>query len=187
MASLMAAKQGRHRMGITAPILEVANGTTDILYPCFMPEWLTTDRTTRMVVYGYGEVTDPKGNIRHVGINSDARITMIMEGAHLKLSHQADEIEVTSGESFDIPVKILRSSVLQTPVDIDLEIDGPVTELIRSDPVTLSVDQSQATIHIHTTADSRLKGIIPVTIRAKTLQDGKWLVKSIIDVDIEFK
>ena len=184
---MMAAKQSRHRMGITAPILEVANGTTDILYPCFMPEWLTTDRTTRMVVYGYGEVTDPKGNIRHVGINSDARITMIMEGAHLKLSHQADEIEVTSGESFDIPVKILRSSVLQTPVDIDLEIDGPVTELIRSDPVTLSVDQSQATIHIHTTADSRLKGIIPVTIRAKTLQDGKWLVKSIIDVDIEFK
>ena len=184
---MMASKQARHRMGITAPILEVTHGTTDVLYPCFMPEWLTTDRTTRMVVYGYGEVSDPKGNIRHVGINSDARITMIMEGAHLKLDHKADEIEVKPGEAFDIPVEILRSSLLQTPVDIDLEINGPLAELIRSDPVTLSIDQTQATIHVHTTADARLKGVIPITIRAKTLQDGKWLVKSIIDVDIDFK
>ena len=110
-----------------------------------------------------------------------------MEGAHLKLDHKADEIEVKPGEAFDIPVEILRSSLLQTPVDIDLEINGPLAELIRSDPVTLSIDQTQATIHVHTTADARLKGVIPITIRAKTLQDGKWLVKSIIDVDIDFK
>ena len=49
-------------MGITGPIMEVPAGQREVFYPCFMPEWLTTDRTTRMVVYGYGEVTDPKGN-----------------------------------------------------------------------------------------------------------------------------
>lgn len=184
---VMAAKQSRHRMGITGPIMEVPAGQREVFYPCFMPEWLTTDRTTRMVVYGYGEVTDPKGNVRHIGKNSDARITMIMEGALLKLNHSAEEITIQAGDSFSVPANILRSPKLQTDVRLDLELPEALQDLIHCEPVILSSSQHQHALAINTTADARLHGTIPVTIRATTYQDGKWLVKSIVDVNVHFK
>lgn len=184
---VMAAKQSRHRMGITGPIMEVGPDQREIFYPCFMPEWLTTDRTTRMVVYAYGEVADPKGNIRHIGKNADARITMIMEGALLKLGHSADQLEIQPGTSFEIPLTILRSPKLLTEVKLDLELPDNLSDLITCEPVLLSPSQDQQTLTIHTKSDVRLQGTIPVTLRATTLQDGKWLVKSIVDVDVHFQ
>ena len=183
---VMASKQSRHRMGITGPILEVAEGDREIFYPCFMPEWLTTDRTTRMVVYGYGEVIDPKGNVRHIGKTSDARITMIMEGALLKLNHSAEEITIIPGDSVEIPINILRSSKLKTNVTIDLEMPEPLRRLIYCEPVVLAADQQHHALLVNTKTDTRLSGTIPITLRATTLQDGKWLVKSIVDVDLHF-
>jgi len=183
---VMASKQSRHRMGITGPILEVADGEREIFYPCFMPEWLTTDRTTRMVVYGYGEVTDPKGNVRHIGKNADARITMIMEGALLKLNHSAGELTIIPGDSVEIPLNILRSSKLKTSVTLDLEMPEPLRGLIYCEPVVLSADQQHHALLVNTKTDTRLSGTVPVTLRATTLQDGKWLVKSIVDVDLHF-
>lgn len=183
---VMASKQSRHRMGITGPILQVPSGQREVFYPCFMPEWLTTDRTTRMVVYAYGEVVDPKGNVRHIGKNSDARITMIMEGALLKLNHSAQEITITPGDSVEIPLNILRSSKLQTNVTLDLELPDTLKDLIVCESVVLSKDQQQHALLVNTKADARLTGTIPVTLRATTLQDDKWLVKSIVDVDIHF-
>ena len=183
----MAAKQSRHRMGITGPVLSVPADQREVFYPCFMPEWLTTDRTTRMVVYAYGEVKDPQGNIRHIGKNSDARITMIMEGALLKLGHTAEEITIAPGDSFSVPVNILRSPKLQTDVKLDVELPEDLKELVRCEPVILSVNQQQHALEIQTSADARLQGSIPITLRATTFQDGKWLVKSIVDVEVYFK
>ncbi len=183
---VMASKQSRHRMGITGPILEVANGQREVFYPCFMPEWLTTDRTTRMVVYAYGEVTDPQGNVRQIGKNADARITMIMEGALLKLNHTAEELTLQPGDSVEIPLNIFRSSKLQTTVTLDLEMPESLQDLISCEPVLLAADQQHHSLLVNTKADTRLSGTIPVTLRATTLQDGKWLVKSIVDVDLHF-
>jgi hypothetical protein len=184
---VMAAKQSRHRMGLTGPVLSVPADQREVFYPCFMPEWLTTDRTTRMVVYAYGEVKDPQGNIRHIGKNSDARITMIMEGALLKLGHTAEEITIAPGDSFSVPVNILRSPKLQTDVKLDVELPEDLKELVRCEPVILSVNQQQHALEIQTSADARLQGSIPITLRATTFQDGKWLVKSIVDVEVYFK
>lgn len=183
---VMASKQSRHRMGITGPTLEVPADQREVFYPCFMPEWLTTDRTTRMVVYAYGEVVDPKGNVRHIGRNADARITMIMEGALLKLGHTAEEITISPGDSIEIPLSILRSSKLQTNVTLDLELPAALKDLIQCESVVLAPNQQQHALLVTTKADERLRGTIPVTLRATTLQDGKWLVKSIVDVDIHF-
>ena len=183
---VMASKQSRHRMGITGPTLEVPANQREVFYPCFMPEWLTTDRTTRMVVYGYGEVVDPKGNVRHIGKNADARITMIMEGALLKLGHTAEEITISPGDSIEIPLNILRSNKLQTNVTLDLELPDSLKDLIQCESVVLDPNQQQHALLVTTKPDKRLRGTIPVTLRATTLQDGKWLVKSIVDVDIHF-
>ncbi|MBA63977.1 MAG: hypothetical protein CMJ76_16605 [Planctomycetaceae bacterium] len=183
---VMASTQSRHRMGITAPILEVPADQREIFYPCFMPEWLTTDRTTRMVVYAFGEVIDPKGHVRHIGKNADARITMIMEGALLKLNHTAEEVTIKPGDSFEIPLNVLRSSKLHTDVTLDLELPDSLKGLISCESVVLAANQQQHALLINTKPDVRLAGKIPITLRARTLQNGKWLVKSIVDVDIHF-
>ena len=184
---LMKAKQSRHRMGIRGPTIEIPTGVTNVFYPCMMPEWLTTDRTTRMEVVGFGEVTDPQGNVRHVGAASDARITMILEGALLKISQQANELTVSPGDNFQIPVTITRSAKLAGPVTIDLELAGPLADLVTLKPLVLEAGVSTITIQVQTSADSRLRGVIPITVRATALQEDRWPVKSIVDVEVEFK
>jgi hypothetical protein len=184
---LMKAKQSRHRMGIRGPTVEIPTGITNVFYPCVMPEWLTTDRTTRMEVVGFGEVADPQGNVRHVGAASDARITMILEGALLKISQQANELTVSPGESFQIPVTITRSAKLPGPVTIDLETAGPLADLVSLKPLVLEAGVSTITLQVQTRADSRLRGVIPITVRATALQEDRWPVTSIVDVNVEFK
>ncbi|MDP7206072.1 MAG: hypothetical protein QGH11_10900, partial [Pirellulaceae bacterium] len=183
----MKATQSRHRMGIRGPTVEIPDGVKSVLYPCMMPEWLTTNRTTRMQIVGFGEVVDPQGNVRHVGAASDANVTMILEGALLKIGHQARELSVSPGESFRIPVTITRSAKLAGPVTIDLELAGPLADLVTLKPQVLAAGDSTAILQAQTTADSRLRGVIPVTVRATALQEGRWPVKSIVDVDVEFK
>jgi hypothetical protein len=62
----MAARQGRHRQGIRGPELSVQPGIDRILYPVFLPEWLETTRTSRMVVNGVSQVADPQGRVRYL-------------------------------------------------------------------------------------------------------------------------
>ena len=140
-----------------------------------------------MEVLGFGEVADPQGNVRHVGAASDARITMILEGALLKLSHQASELTASPGEEVQIPVTITRSAKLAGPVTIDLELSGPLAKLVTLDPQVLEAGDSTLTLQVQTKADSRLQGIITITVRATALQEDRWPVKSIVDVDVEFK
>ena len=140
-----------------------------------------------MEVVGFGEVADPKGNVRHVGAASDARITMILEGALLKLSHQANELTVSPGDSLQIPVTITRSAKLVGPVTIDLEPTGPLAELVTLKPLVLEAGDSTVNLQVQSKADSRLQGVIPITVRATALQEDRWPVKSIVDVEVEFK
>ena len=183
----MKAKQSRHRMGIRGPTVEIPSGITNVFYPCMMPQWLTTDRTTRMEVVGFGAVADPQGNLRHVGAAADARITMILEGVLLKISHQARELSVSPGESFQIPVTITRSAKLSGPLTIDLELAGPLSDLVTLKPLVLEEGVSTINLQVQTRADARLRGVIPITVRATGLQADRWPVKSIVDVNVEFK
>jgi len=109
-----------------------------------------------------------------------------MEGALLKLGHTAEEITISPGDSVEIPLNILRSNKLQTNVTLDLELPDSLKDLIQCESVILAPNQQQHALLVTTKADPRLRGTIPVTLRATTLQDGKWLVKSIVDVDIHF-
>ena len=140
-----------------------------------------------MEVVGFGEVADPKGNVRHVGAASDARITMILEGALLKISHQASELTVSPGGSLQIPITITRSAKLAGPVTIDLEPTGPLAELVTLKPLVLEAGDSTVNLQVQSKADSRLRGVIPITVRATAFQEDRWPVKSIVDVDVEFK
>ena len=183
---MMKSQQSRHRMGIWGPIVDVQAGMTDVSYPCFMPEWLATDRTSRMVVVGFGEVSDPQGRIRYVGVAADARITMILEGALLKVAASQVELEAGPGKVFELPVTIVRSSKLQTAVTIDLELDDELAVLLEYDPLTLNVNQTEGVLKVRCSNSPLLRGLIPITVRATTLQSEKWPVKSIRDYEVFF-
>src|SRR6185437_15325826 len=108
----MTAGQARYRQGIRGAIMTVPPDADHVLYPCFMPEWLPTDLTQRTVLHGVAAVPDPKGKIRYLTRPADAFITMIMEGALLKLATETQEPALRPGESFDVPVILSRAAAL---------------------------------------------------------------------------
>ena len=185
----MAARQGRHRQGIRAPRITVPAGTSEALYPCFMPEWLETDRTTRMVVLGVAKQADPQGNLRYVTKTANARITMILEGALLKVSHRAGELTISAGDEFQIPIEIARSTKLPKSVSIELVIPDELVGLVQSVPAitTLAPNQNKAALKIQTVPDSRLVGRWKLHVKATALQNGKWPTVSQTEVTVQFE
>ena len=183
---VMQAAQSRHRMGIRGTTVVVAPDQNEALYPCFMPEWISTARTSRMVVMAVGQVADPQGHLRHLTKPADARVTMICEGALLKVSHEAKELSVARGNSFQLPVNVLRNSKLQTTVKIDLEVPPELDGLLQYTPVMLKSNEHQAVLNVQTSDHEHLRGTVPVTVRASTLQDGRWPVYSYTDVEVDF-
>ncbi len=184
---MMAAGQSRHRQGITGPIIKVPPEADRSLYPSFMPEWLATDRTTRMTVLGMAVITDPKGTKRYVTKPAAARITMILEGALLKVSQQAGELTVAPGSAFTIPLTVSRSAKLQETVTVSLIIPEELTGTLRCRPVQVEPGQSTVPLQIQTMTDQRLSGRWPLTIKATAMQDGRWLVMSQTEATVDFR
>jgi len=85
-----------------------------------------------------------------------------------------------------LPVKIVRSSKLQTAVTIDLELDDELAALIEYEPLKLDVNQTEVVLKVRCVNSPRLRGIIPLTVRATTLQLQKWPVKSVRDYEVFF-
>lgn len=183
----MTAKQDRVRMGLRGGILNVPAGQTKAYYPTFLPEWLSTDLTRRIIVHGVAAVPDPKGTIRYVSRAGDARITMIMEGALLKLTAEASEITVVPGTTFEIPVTIARSAKLPLPTTVELVIPEEILGLLNSESVTVAADQTKAILTVTTSADARLEGPWQLTVKATALQDEKWPVISEAVIPVEFR
>ena len=182
----MAAKQSRHRQGMRGPVITVPANEDRAFYPCFMPEWLATDRTSRMVVIGLAEVADPSGKLRQITANADARVTMILEGALMKLAHTANELTVAPGNTFDVPVQISRSAKFPVAVRVELVPPPELAELLRCETIDVAADAASGTLTIHTTADERLRGRWPLTLRATAMQDGQWPVISQTEVLVQF-
>jgi hypothetical protein len=162
----MSAAQAYQRQGITGPEVVVPPGVGRIIYPCFMPEWLETSRTARMMLIAVARVADPRGQVRHVVNAMDGRITMSMEGALLKLTCAARELEVRRGQTLLVPLTILRSATLAEPVRLELRLRDDQQGLFHADPVLVPPDQAQADFAIQTASDSRLGGELSFTIRA---------------------
>ena len=183
----MASRQGRHRQGITGPIITVPPKATKILYPCVMPEWLETDRTTRMVVLGTALVADSSGKLRTITKPANARITMILEGALLKVKHRAFELTVEAGKSFEIPFEIIQSAKLQKPVKIELQTPSAIRGLLSSTPVILSADQRQGKMIVTTKSHSHLQGDWRIKLKATAIMKNGWPAVSLSELTVRFR
>jgi hypothetical protein len=183
----MTARQDRQRMGTRGPILTVPPGETKAWYPVFLPEWLPMDLTRRIIVHGVVAVPDPKGTVRYLTKPGNARITMIMEGALLKLTAGNNDSVVPIGSVLEIPITISRSPKLPLPVTVTLDVPEEVQGLLKAEPVIIAADQSTGILRIESQADNTLAGQWTLGLTATAMQDDRWPVVSQTDIRIEFK
>lgn len=180
----MSAKQSRDRQGIRGPLLKVPQGATQIKYPCFMPEWLATDLTRRIVVHGVGAVPDPDGNLRWLTNAGDARITMIMEGALLKVDLPVPQLRVSAGRQVLVPVQVLRSSQLEHQVIIDLDVPEELQGKFHCEALTLSPSVDTGALNLHIAEDLELVGQWDLVVRGTSFDEQGYPVVSQSTLDV---
>jgi hypothetical protein len=180
----MASRQSYQVHGITGHDVVVPPGTTRALYPCFMPEWLETSRTSRMGIIATVKVADSKGKVRYLVNDITGFVTMTMEGALLKISHDEDELELPAGQPFDVHLKLSRLAKLAEPVRLELRPSDEQTSQLRAEPLMIPAGKEQAVFRIIPAAS--LHGQQAVTIRGTALQDGKYPVISETSVSVNF-
>jgi hypothetical protein len=179
-----AATQSYQVQGISGSDVKVPPGATKAIFPCYMPEWLETTRTSRMGVIVIGQVADPKGKVRWAAHEINGFITMSMEGALLKVSADEPEMVVAAGRPIDVRLKVSRLIKLAEPVKLELKMPTELTGLVKSEPIVVPVGAETATFRI--TPTTEMQGVHTFTIRGTALQDGKYPAISEATVAVEF-
>ena len=180
----MAAQQSYQVQGISGGDVVVPPGVSRPIYPCFMPEWLETTRTSRMGVIAVARVPDPKGKVRYLAAEITGFITMTLEGALLKLSADEPERTVPAGQPFDVGLKVLRQAKLTEPVRLELRLPEELAGQLEASPQTVPVKTEKVVFRI--TPKARLRGLHSLAIRATALQGGKYPAVSETTVTVEF-
>jgi hypothetical protein len=151
-----------------------------------MPEWLETSRTSRMAMIAVVKFPDPRGNVRHLVAELEGMVTMSMEGAILKASHEPREVTAQPGKAFTVRVKIARSPELPEPVRLELRLPDELMGLMTAEAVVVPAGQGEAAFSIAAKNDPRLIGEHTIIIRATALQNGRLPVISETMVPVEF-
>jgi hypothetical protein len=183
----MTAKQQRHRQGLGSDEFTVPPSATKIEYPIFVPEWLETTKTSRMILNGRVQVADPKGNLRTLLHKMELRIGILPEGALLKLAHAPGEYTAAAGSEIVIPLQLSRAAELREEVKLELLAGELPAGLATAEPIVFASDQITATLRIRLANDPRLIGEQSFKIRAIALQDGRWPVISETTVPVIVK
>jgi len=178
------ARQSYQLQGITGRDVVVPPGAAMAAYPCFMPEWLETSRTSRMGIMAEVKVADPKGTVRTLLAPIDGFVTMTMEGALLKLSHADGELAAKPGEPIVVRIRLARSARLVEPVKLEL-VPGELGDAAKAEPVIVKPGQSEAEFRI-SVAPGKPIGEQSFTIRGTAVQPGNLPVISETAVRVAF-
>ena len=168
----MTAKQQRHRQGLTSDEFVVPADAKRVEYPIFVPEWMETTQTSRMIVNGAVKVADPKGNVRTLLQKQELRVGILPEGALMKLSHSAGEPTVTLGTEIRIPLALSLASELRESIKITVMPDETQTNRLAAEPIQLSPGQKETTLIVRVANDAKLVGEQTLVVRAATLRNG---------------
>jgi hypothetical protein len=174
----MTSKQQRHRQGLASDEFIVPPSATKVEYPIFVPEWMETTKSSRMILNGRVQVTDPKGNKRTLLQRQELRIGILPEGAYMKLAHAPGEYTAKAGSELVIPLQLSRAAELREEVKLELVPSELPAGLATAEVITLNSDKAEAAIHIRLASDPRLTGEQSFKIRATALKDGRWPVIS---------
>lgn len=168
----MHSRQGRHRQGIRGPELTIPADVDRILYPVFLPEWLETTRTSRMVVNGVAQVADPQGRVRYLSSKLKTRIGFLPGGALLKVDCPLPELEVPDGQPFDFPLEIRRARELIGPATIELVLDERLKDSFTATVVTLKRATTRTRLRVTPVTGAAIPDEFTVKARATILRDG---------------
>ncbi|MBC7822238.1 MAG: PPC domain-containing protein [Planctomycetaceae bacterium] len=168
----MTAKQQRHRQGLSSDEMVVPPEVVRAEYPIFVPEWMETTKTSRMIINGAVKVADPKGNVRTLLQKQELRVGILPEGALMKLSHSAGEPTVTLGTEVRIPLALSLASELRESIRITVMPDETQTNLLVAEPIQLSAGQKETTLIVRVANDAKLIGEQSLVVRAATLRNG---------------
>ena len=168
----MTAKQQRHRQGLSSDEFVVPADAKRVEYPIFVPEWMETTKTSRMIINGAVKVADPKGNVRTLLQKQELRVGILPEGALMKLSHSAGEPTVTLGSEARIPLALSLASELREAIKITVMPSDDQSSLLAAEPIQLSPGQKETTLIVRIANDAKLVGEQSLVIRAATLRNG---------------
>jgi len=179
-----ASRQSYQVHGITGGEAKVPPGVTKAIYPCFMPEWLESTRTSRMGIIAVAQIADPKGKVRYLVNDITGFVTMTLEGALLKVSHEDHDLVAPAGQLFEVRLKISRLAKLAEPVKLELRLPEELVGKLKAETVIVAVGKEEAVFRVTPTAD--LAGIHTFTIRGTAMQDGQYPAISEAAVSVEF-
>lgn len=174
----MTSKQQRHRQGLASDELVIAPSANRVEYPIFVPEWMETTKTSRMILNGAVHVPDPKGNVRTLLQRMEMRLGILPEGALMKITHTAADCRANIGQVVSIPLSVSCVPEFRETIQIDLIPNESQAGLIQAQPISVSPGEAEATLTIHLANDAKLVGEQSFLIRATARQHGRWLVKS---------
>ena len=183
----MTAKQQRHRQGLASDEFIVPPDAKRVEYPIFVPEWMETTKTSRMILNGAVQIPDPQGNIRTLLQRQELRFGILPEGALMKLSHPPGEIKAAAGSTIKVPLSLSIASELKDPIEISIVANEVNQGAFKGNTITLVPGQKLAVYEIQVTAEAARKKEQEVTVRAKALKDGRWPVisETSLTVDVE--
>jgi hypothetical protein len=171
----MTAKQQRHRQGLASDEFLIPADAKRVEYPIFVPEWMETTKTSRMILNGSVLIADPKGTMRTLLQRQELRFGILPEGALMKLTHTAGEMNASPGSELSVPLSLSIAPELRDPIQISvLSSKG----LFSAESVALAVGQKQATIKVQVADLPAATGEQELVLRATALRDGRWPVVS---------
>lgn len=168
----MAGRQGRHRQGIRGPEMTIKPNETRVLYPVFLPEWLETTRTSRMVVNGVAKIADPKGRVRYSSSKLVTRIGFLPTGAMLKIESPTPEIALSTSHRFELPVSILRAQELSGPVTVELIHDSDSAAAFSCPTVKADEATRQIVLQMALSDGHTISQALPLKVRATAQWNG---------------
>lgn len=183
----MTAKQQRHRQGLESGEMVVPADAKRVDYPIFVPEWMETTKTSRMIMNGAVKVPDPKGTVRTLLQRMELRVGILPEGSLMKLAHAPAEYQAVIGTDLPIPLSISRVPEFRESLKLELVPSEDQTGLISADPISLSPGDLKTTMAIRLKDDPKLVGEQSFLVRATALKEGKWLVKSETSVLVDVR
>ncbi len=170
----LAARPDRVSQGIFGDEIVVPAGVSDVEFPIFLPEWVQIDRTSRIVLNTFVNVTDPVGNVRTLVNRMGQRITMNVEGTLLTVATPQKEFDASANQSIEIPVEILRSPKLKRNVIVFVETSNAVE--IGSAVVPAS--ESKALLRVDMTSEMQSTPESTLTVKAVAVEGDELLAMS---------
>lgn len=171
----MADRQARHLQGVTGPALTVPPGVSQFDYPIRLPPWMELGRTSRTCVMAVGTVTDRDGSQHKVSFTSQEQadqIIVLVDPGQLGVRVSPRSIRAVAGTTVPVQVRVDRGATLQLPVTVELIVADHIHG-VHATPITLSPEESAATLQIEFAADDSGPFNLPLLVRATATRAGQ--------------